>query len=121
MKGRLEECVTAALLLISLSLSASGQTVNAGGKKCTPPQATYSPDPPPSHYPLKDSASVILNVLIDEKGQVREPKVTRTSGSDEFDHDAVSTVQAWRFKSAACDGKPIAAHINVQVNSPVMR
>jgi TonB family protein len=120
MKGRLEAFVTTALLLISLAFSTSGQTVNAGGKKCTPPQATYSPDPPPSHYPLKDSAFVIVNILVDEKGQVREPKVTRTSGSDGFDHDVVTAVQTWRFKSAACDGKFIPAHINVQVNSRVM-
>jgi TonB family protein len=119
-KGHLGEFVVISLLLISLPSGTSGQTANAGGKKCTPPRATYSPDPPPSHYPLKDSAFVIVNILVDEKGQVREPKVTRTSGSDEFDHDVVAAVHTWRFKSALCDGKPIPAHINVQVNSRVM-
>ena len=120
MKARLKAWATTSLLTISLPLATPGQTINAGGKKCTPPQATYSPYPPPSHYPLKNSASVILNVLIDDKGQIREPKVTRTSGNEEFDHDAVITVQTWRFKSAMCDGKPIPAHISVQVNSQVV-
>jgi protein TonB len=118
MKGNLSSRAVICLLATSLPLIVFGQTTNAG-KKCGPPQVTYNPAPPPSHYPSKGSALLIVNVLIDEKGRVRDPKITRPSGSDEFDRDALNTVQTWRFKPAKCDGKPIPDHISLEISSRV--
>jgi TonB family protein len=84
-----------------------------------PPEVTYRTDPPPSHYPRTDSASALLNILIDEKGKVLDPNVTKSSGSRDFDHDASVAVSKWRFKPATCDGKPFPVHIAVQLNSQV--
>jgi TonB family protein len=109
------------LLMASISHTAGAQATNAVDKKCSPPQATYSPAVPPSHYPSTTSALAIMYVEIDDKGKVQDVKVARSSGSSDFDHDALSTVRRWRFKPAMCDGKPIAVNINVEMNSRVIK
>ena len=63
------------------------------------------------------TALVVVTVLIDEGGAVSDPKVVRSSGSSEFDRDAMGTVSRWKFKPAVCDGKAVAVHINVEVSS----
>jgi TonB family protein len=99
------------LLVICVSGVACAQTAtpqtptNESGKKCLPPKVIYSTEPSPSYYPRKDSALTVLYVLIDEKGALHDPKVTRSSGSREFDNDAIGAVKQWRFKSATCEGK----------------
>jgi protein TonB len=115
------------LLVICVSWVACAQTAtpqtptNESGKKCLPPKVTYSTEPSPSYYPRKDSALTVLYVLIDEKGTLHDPKVTRSSGSREFDDDAIDAVKQWRFKSATREGKPISAHISLEISSSVKR
>ena len=98
-----------------------GQTVDIDGKKCAAPRPTYSPEPSPSYYPRESSALAVLWLLVDEKGHPHDVKLARSSGSDDFDREAVAAVRGWRFKPAMCDGKPVATHINVEVNSYVVK
>src|ERR1700723_3150780 len=125
MSDRFKSWAAISLLVVSVSGATCAQTAttqsptNGSGKKCLPPKVTYSPEPSPSYYPRKDSALTILNVLIDEKGHLLEPKVARSSGSDGFDRDAISAVRRWRFKPATCDGTPISTHINLEISSNV--
>jgi TonB family protein len=70
---------------------------------------------------LTESAHTILYIGVDEQGRVVEPKVTKSSGSPDFDRDAMSTVQRWRFKSATCDGKPVSTRINIDIESNVRK
>jgi protein TonB len=107
------------LLVVFVSCGMSAQTANGSKKNCVPPRVIYSPEPAPSYYSKKDSAVAVLNVLVDEKGQVSDTKVVRSSGSDDFDRDALSTVRNWRFKPASCDGKALPAHMNVEIISSV--
>ena len=115
------------LLVICVSGVACAQTAtpqtptNESGKKCLPPKVIYSTEPSPSYYPRKDSALTVLYVLIDEKGALHDPKVTRSSGSREFDDDAIGAVKQWRFKSATCEGKPTSAHISLEISSSLKR
>jgi TonB family protein len=115
------------LLVICVSWVACAQTAtpqtptNESGKKCQPPKVIYSTEPSPSHYPRKDSALTVLYALIDEKGALHDPKVTRSSGSREFDDDAIGAVKQWRFKSARCEGKPISAPISLEISSSVKK
>ncbi len=113
-------CFAVALLVSSFSCVAGAQTTMDARKNCAPPRATHSPEPSPSHYPRKDSAVAGLNILIDEKGRVLDPKIVEWSGSDAFDRDAMVAVRKWRFKPSTCDGKPISVHIGVQIHSTVM-
>jgi len=107
--------------IICLCCPLPAQTVNIAGKKCTAPQATYTPDPPPSHHPRQNSALTVVYLLVDEDGRPRYLKVARSSGNAEFDHDALVTIAQWRFKPAMREGKPIAVHINVEVGSNVTK
>jgi TonB family protein len=97
------------LLAVFVSCGMCAQTASGSKKNCAPPRVTYSPEPAPAHYPKKDSAVAVLNILVDEKGRVSDSKLVTSSGSDDFDRDALSTVQNWRFKPANCDGKAIPA------------
>jgi TonB family protein len=125
MSERFKSWAAISLLVVSVSGTTCAQTATTqsptegSGKKCLSPKVTYSPAPSPSYYPRKDSALTILYVLIDEKGHLLDPKVARSSGSDEFDHDAISTALKWRFKPATCDGTPISTHINLEIGSNV--
>jgi TonB family protein len=113
------------LLVICVSWVACAQTAtpptptNESGKECLPPKVSYSTEPSPSYYPRKDSARTVLYDLIDEKGHLHDSKVTRWSGSREFDDDAIGAVKQWRFKSGTCDGKPISALISREIRSSV--
>jgi periplasmic protein TonB len=107
---------------VAFAQAATPQTpTNEPGTKCLPPKVTYSIDPSPSYYPRKESALTVLDVLIDEKGHLHDPKVTRSSGSREFDDDAIGAAKQWRFKSATCDGKPISTHISLEIGSNVKK
>src|SRR5208337_3220528 len=112
MNDRFKSWAAISLLAISVSGAVCAQTAttqsptNGSGKKCLAPKVTYSPAPSPSYYPRKDSALTILYVLIDEKGRLHDPKVARSSGSREFDEDAIGAVKQWLFKPATCDGTP---------------
>ena len=103
-----------------LSMAVLGQTASQPERKCSLPKPTDTPDPPPSHYPSSKVGSATIQVLVDEKGQVRDPKIVQSSGNSDFDSDAVDTVKRWKFKPSICDGKPTPVRINVVLNSRVM-
>jgi protein TonB len=112
--------LTKVIFVAFLSVAVLSQTASQPSKKCTPPTPTYNPDPRPSHYPSSNVGSVTIGVLVDESGQVRDPKIVKSSGSSDFDNDAVDTVRKWKFKPSICDGKPTPVHINLKIDSRVM-
>ena len=63
----------------------------------------------------KFQGTVLLRVVIDEKGLPREIGVTRPLGLG-LDEKAVEAVRRWRFKPATKDGKPVAMEAVVEVN-----
>ena len=95
MSGWFRSWASISLLLVCVLSSVCAQTASETRKNCVPPRVTYNPQPSPSYYPRKDSADTALDILIDEKGHVLDPKIVTSSGSDEFDHDAVVAVRKW--------------------------
>jgi TonB family protein len=63
----------------------------------------------------KFQGTVLLRVVIDEKGFPREIGVTRPLGLG-LDEKAMEAVRRWRFKPATKDGKPVAMEAVVEVN-----
>ncbi len=59
--------------------------------------------------------TVVLEILIDEEGLVREAKVLRGLGLG-LDEKAIEAVSQWKFKPALRDRKPIAVRANVEMN-----
>ena len=63
----------------------------------------------------KFQGTVVLYVVVDEKGNPRELKVVRPLGLG-LDEKAIEAVQKWRFKPGVKDGKPVAVAATIEVN-----
>lgn len=87
-----------------------GQTNPVVGLRC--------PVPP---YPrtakrARAEGTVQLWVTIDEFGRVREAKVKRSSGRDDFDRVAQKTIEnSWRYRPATRWGEPVTSREVVEI------
>src|SRR6185369_6415441 len=108
------------LLTFSVSITSIAQTQPASTctEKVSAPKAKYAPDPePPSSWiGHKKSAMVVLEILIDKKGKVREEKVVSSEDAGAT-KNTLETVKRWRFKPAMCGKEPVESHINVEVRT----
>lgn len=83
--------------------------------KLEPPRATDSPGPQWPVGSRDQSSQVMLSLIVDSKGRPQNVKVVN-SGGVRIDQAAVSAVHKWRFRPATCNGEPMPARINVQVD-----
>jgi protein TonB len=63
----------------------------------------------------KFQGTVVLYVVVDERGQPRDIKIVRPLGLG-LDEKAIEAVQKWRFKAGVKDGKPVPVAATVEVN-----
>jgi periplasmic protein TonB len=86
------------------------------GKGVTAPHVIYNPDPEYSEEArrLKYQGSVVLSLIVDPVGNVRQIRVARSLGMG-LDEKAVEAVQKWRFAPGMKDGRPVAVQVNVDV------
>ena len=106
------------LLCLSTVCFAHSQTSGTATKNCTPPKPKRTQDPP--HDDFKNNLGVVtLAVFVDEKGSVSSARIVDSSGSDNFDRDALDAVRQWKFKPSLCEGKPTPAHIAVQFDPKI--
>ncbi len=63
----------------------------------------------------KFQGTVLLRVIIDEKGFPRQISVIRPLGM-QLDEKAIEAVKHWRFKPATKDGKAVGMDATVEVN-----
>ena len=63
----------------------------------------------------KHQGTVVLYVVVDEKGLPRDLRVVRAIGLG-LDEKAIEAVQKWRFKPGLKDGRPVAVAATVEVN-----
>lgn len=63
----------------------------------------------------KFQGTVVLYVVVDEKGMPRDLKVVRPLGLG-LDEKAIEAVTKWRFKPGFKDGKPVAVAATIEVN-----
>jgi len=59
---------------------------------------------------------VMLDVLLDRIGLVKEIKIYKSSGYDAFDKAAIQSVHKWRFKPAGKAGRHMACRVFVPVH-----
>ena len=87
------------------------------GGAVTAPKLLYSPDPEYSKEARKAhlQGTVVLWLIVDEKGLPQNIKVQRSVGMG-LDEEAVKAVQRWRFRPSTKDGHPVRVMINVEVN-----
>ncbi len=92
----------------SLNTSVISGDYESGPESLIPARPMYLKNPPP-HYPKRArrkgyEGTVILEVLVDERGSVDEIRVFKTSGYDLLDESAVSSVYKWAFEPGTRGG-----------------
>jgi TonB family protein len=96
---------------------ASNGPVNRMSKGVTPPKAVYAPNPDFSEQARKAKyqGTVILSIVVDKTGQVRNIRVWQPLGLG-LDRKAVEAVSKWQFKPAIKDGEPVNTELAVEVD-----
>ena len=94
-----------------------GDGIYTPGKGVTAPHALYDPDPEYSDEARKAKyqGNVVLSVIVDATGHVRDLHVSRSLGMG-LDEKAIEAVQKWKFAPGMKDGHPVAVQVSVEVN-----
>lgn len=58
---------------------------------------------------------VVLQIVIDEQGRVRNPTVAKSSGNSDLDKSALDTIAQWTFQPATLEGKPVAVYFTITI------
>jgi len=87
------------------------------GGGISPPVPLYKVEPEYSEEARKAKfqGTVILSIVVDERGMPGSFRVVRPLGLG-LDEKAIEAVQKWRFRPAYKDGKPVAVMATVEVN-----
>jgi TonB family protein len=101
----------------TMSSEPAGQVFKVGHGVTAPRVKGQMPDPEYSEGArlAKFQGTVVLRVVVDPSGGVREVVIARPLGSG-LDDKAVEAVRTWQFDPARRDGEPVAVQINVEVN-----
>jgi len=98
-----------------IALSAAAAPVLAQTKTEPPvPVRTVPPDYPSELRREGVSGLVMIKCNIDEKGDVTETIVEKSS-NEAFDKPAVAAVKKWKFKPAKQDGNPVAIKVSIPI------
>lgn len=101
------------LVLMAFGLM-QASLIGAEGLEPPVPVRTVAPRFPEEMKRNGSSGLVTVSCLIDEKGNVTEPEVIKTSNAA-FSQPAVDALKKWRFKPAKKDGTPVAIRVNIPV------
>ncbi len=87
------------------------------GGGVSPPSILYKVEPEYSEEARKAKfqGTVLLYVVVDEKGLPRDIKVLRPLGLG-LDQKAVEAVEKWKFTPGKKDGKPVPVQAQIEVN-----
>jgi TonB family protein len=77
----------------------------------------YAPDPNYTKEALARAVkgTVVLAVRIDEKGCVRDPKVTKPLGYG-LDEEALKVVRYWKLKPTLRSGRAVSTKMAIEIN-----
>jgi protein TonB len=98
----------------------AGNRVRHIGGGVTAPMLIYkvNPEYTPEAKATKIHGPVLVNLIVNEKGEPENVRVVRGIGYG-LDQNAVVTVSHYRFKPATEDGKAVPVSVNVEVNYQV--
>ena len=87
------------------------------GGGVSPPTVVYKVEPEYSEEARKAKfqGTVVLFVVVDEKGNPRDLRVIRPLGLG-LDQKAIEAVEKWRFNPGKKDGKPVPVQATIEVN-----
>ncbi|MDX1584368.1 MAG: energy transducer TonB [Thermoanaerobaculia bacterium] len=98
-------------------LGGTGTGPYTPGGNVTPPVAVYKPEPGYTEDARKARTQgiVILEMIVDEKGEVRDVKVLKPLPNGLTD-EAIKAVKGWRYRPGLLDGEPVPVIFNVSVS-----
>jgi protein TonB len=100
----------------SAPLVTKGDTSAAGMIMAKPLYRKNSPPKYPRHARRKGyEGNVIIEVLVDEKGNVSDLKIFKSSGYEILDRSALSAVEKWLFKPGTSNGKAMKMWVRVPI------
>jgi TonB family protein len=81
------------------------------------PHATFVPDPEYSEgaRQLKLQGTVIVSLIVDPSGSVRDPQIAVPAGAG-LDDQAIAAVRRWKFQPAQKDGAAVPVALSVEVD-----
>lgn len=106
---------TKSILLLLTFLTLGTLAVRADDATEPPvPVRTVAPRYPDEMRRDGTSGVVTVSCTIDEKGNVQEPKVEKSS-NDAFSAPALEALKKWKFKPAKKAGTPVAIRVNIPI------
>jgi protein TonB len=86
----------------------------------SPRPARPAPGNPPPRYPSAArqagvEGTVLVKLLVSERGEVESAEVARSSGSAQLDAAALAALRRWRFTPALDQGRPVQWEVRVPV------
>lgn len=92
----------------------------AADEKSEPPVPvrTVAPDVPQNFARTGGSGLVTVSFLVDEKGQVQDAAVEKSS-NPELNDPALKAIRKWRFKPARKDGVAVAMRVSLPIKFEV--
>lgn len=98
-------------------LAGYGDGVYRPGRGVSTPRALYDPDPEYSDEArrAKYQGNVLLSLVVDATGHVRDIHVARSLGMG-LDEKAIEAVRKWKFAPGMKEGHPVAVQVSVEVN-----
>ncbi len=102
------------LIVLITALGTLPVALFADGTEPPVPVRTIAPKFPDEMRRAGNSGLVTVSCLIDEKGNVTEPKVVKAS-NEAFSGPAIEALSKWKFKPAKKDGAPVAIRVNIPV------
>lgn len=87
------------------------------GNGVTFPKRTFTPEPDysPTARAEKFRATLVLRVVVDDSGAVRNVGLAMPAGLG-LDEEAERTVATWKFEPALRNGQPVAVEISVEMS-----
>ncbi len=97
--------------------STASETIYEVKDGALPPRATYTPEPEFSTAARKAKfqGTVIVQIVIDKRGDVTRVKLERGLGYG-LDENAMEAVKIWRFTPATKNGQPVAVRMKIEVS-----
>jgi TonB family protein len=81
------------------------------------PHPKFTPDPEYTEEARKarEQGTVLLAVVVDENGDIRDAQVKRSLALG-LDDSAMETIRRWKFEPATMEGKPVPVQLQVERN-----
>jgi len=105
------------LLVITLA-GIPRPATGAEGTEPPVPVRTVAPKFPEEMRRNGSAGLVTVSCLIDEKGNVTDPKVVKSS-NDAFSEPALDALKKWKFKPAKKNGEAVAIRVSIPVQFTV--